>query len=327
MKNPQISIIVPVYNTEKYLCRCIDSILVQTFPSFECILVDDGSSDSCAKICDEYREKDARFKVIHKRHNEGLPRARRSGLDIAAAEFVMHIDSDDWIEPNAIELLYDKQKDTDADIVFGGFRELFSFGVREHVFPEINCDTLVYFFLYNCRSLFGKLYRKSLFDHYIVPPENMGEDAIVNVQIFSKIDKEKWYRINQVVYNYDHHSCGISSQITHGCQRYTEDPAIKCRLWIENYLDGLTEDKMVKSAFAYYMIREGINPYLRYAGTVTKNEIDLFYSRYYLNCDYINRMKCVERPIVPLFHFSILLGRIYAAVLNWLVMQKHNFLR
>jgi glycosyltransferase involved in cell wall biosynthesis len=133
-----ISIIVPVYNVEPYIRRCLDSVLAQTFTDYECILVDDGSPDNCPQICDEYAGKDSRFRVIHKKQNEGLPKARWSGLDIAGAEFVFHLDSDDWLEPNALELLYKKQRDTDADIVMGGFRSIFERYAVNAFYPPVN---------------------------------------------------------------------------------------------------------------------------------------------------------------------------------------------
>ena len=97
-----ISIIVPIYNVEKYLNRCVDSILAQTFTDFELILVDDGSPDNCGKICDEYAEKDSRIYVIHK-ENGGLSDARNAGLDIAKGEYVYFVDSDDYVEPDLLE--------------------------------------------------------------------------------------------------------------------------------------------------------------------------------------------------------------------------------
>ena len=87
MLNPAISVIVPVYNVEKYLCRCIDSILEQTFSNFELILIDDGSPDSCPALCDKYAKEDCRIKVIHKQ-NGGLSDARNAGIDIAKGKYI-----------------------------------------------------------------------------------------------------------------------------------------------------------------------------------------------------------------------------------------------
>ncbi len=105
----EISIIVPVYNVEKFLPRCIDSILEQTYTNFELILVDDGSPDNCGRICDEYVEKDSRVAVIHQK-NGGLSAARNAGLDWAFensdSEWITFIDSDDWVHPLYLECLY-----------------------------------------------------------------------------------------------------------------------------------------------------------------------------------------------------------------------------
>lgn len=92
-----ISIIVPVYNVENYLCRCVDSLLNQTYHNLEIILVDDGSPDRCGEMCDEYVKKDKRVKVIHQ-SNGGLSDARNKALDIAKGDYLMFVDSDDWIE-------------------------------------------------------------------------------------------------------------------------------------------------------------------------------------------------------------------------------------
>ena len=115
---PKVSIIVPVYNVEPYLLRCLDSILNQTFTEFECILVDDCSPDNCPAMCDEYALKDHRIQVIHKKQNEGLPKARKSGTDKAKGEYIIHIDSDDWIESNMLEEMYTKAIEDNFDIVF-----------------------------------------------------------------------------------------------------------------------------------------------------------------------------------------------------------------
>ena len=108
--NPEISIIIPVYKAEKYLRRCLDSVLSQTLSNWECILVDDGSPDQSGAICDEYAAKDSRFRVIHK-PNGGVSSARNEGLDTAKGEFICFIDSDDWVGPKYLEHLHFLESD------------------------------------------------------------------------------------------------------------------------------------------------------------------------------------------------------------------------
>lgn len=117
---PNISIIVPVYNAEKYLHRCVNSILNQSFIDWECILIDDGSFDESGKICDEYAKKDSRFHVMHK-ENGGVSSARQLGVEAAKGTYIIHVDPDDWVEPNMLEELYRKIVEDDADMVICDF--------------------------------------------------------------------------------------------------------------------------------------------------------------------------------------------------------------
>lgn len=121
---PTISVIIPVYNTEKYLHRCIDSILAQTFTNFELLLVDDGSTDNSGKICDEYAKKDSRVRVFHK-ENGGVSSARNVGLDNARGEWIAFVDSDDWIEHTMYKSLYDKVILESADIAYCEMRMVY----------------------------------------------------------------------------------------------------------------------------------------------------------------------------------------------------------
>ena len=105
MKNELISVIVPVYNVEKYLNKCIQSIVSQTYKNLEIILVDDGSPDNCPKMCDDWAAADSRIKVIHKQ-NGGLSSARNAALDIAVGDYLFFIDSDDYAEPDMVEFLH-----------------------------------------------------------------------------------------------------------------------------------------------------------------------------------------------------------------------------
>lgn len=115
------SVIVPVYKVEEYLPACIESVLSQTFSDFELILVNDGSPDNCPEICDSYKEKDNRIKVVHK-ENGGLASARKAGLKIAQGDYVFNLDSDDLIESDTLEYAYNKIKDTNAEIVTFSYR-------------------------------------------------------------------------------------------------------------------------------------------------------------------------------------------------------------
>ena len=117
MEDKMISVIIPVYNVEKYLCECIDSVLGQTYQDYEVILVDDGSTDSSGTICDKYAETNSRIKVIH-RKNGGLSEARNTGFDAANGEYIYFLDSDDYIRADALERMHEASKKTNADIYF-----------------------------------------------------------------------------------------------------------------------------------------------------------------------------------------------------------------
>lgn len=121
---PKISIIVPVYNTEKYLSRCIDSILLQTFTDFELLLIDDGSKDRSGHICDEYAEKDSRVRVFHK-PNEGVSSTRNLGLDKARGQWITFCDSDDWLDESMCEEMYKVIMFEQADIAYCDINMIF----------------------------------------------------------------------------------------------------------------------------------------------------------------------------------------------------------
>jgi glycosyltransferase involved in cell wall biosynthesis len=309
---PLISIIIPVYKVEKYLCRCLNSVLAQTFIDFECILINDASPDNSPAICDEYVTRDSRFKVIHKQCNEGLPAARKSGLDIAKSDFIIHLDSDDWLASNALELLYNKQQETDADVVLGGFKEVFPYKTELHIFPDLdrNDNPAIYCFLPWGKIIWGRLYRKKLFDNYIVPTENIGEDFIVNVQIFLKLDIISVKKIDDVVYYHDRNSDSMMNNVSYSSYIYNDDPGIRCHLWVEEYLKKHCQRRDVISAFIGSMIVCAINPYLRLNRRITKREIDIFYNRYYKAYEQREKIIFSERVLIPLFHVSKILGKI-----------------
>ena len=137
-KNGLISIIVPVYDVEKYIGRCVDSIINQTYKNLEIILVDDGSPDNCGKICDEYAKKDCRIKVLHIK-NGGVSNARNVGIEASTGEYISFVDSDDVICPEMYEKLLNCALENNADIVQCHYYHLFEDGHKE----DMKCEKTV----------------------------------------------------------------------------------------------------------------------------------------------------------------------------------------
>ena len=120
MSNPKISVIIPVYNAESTLRRCVDSVLAQTFTDFECLIINDGSKDRSGAICDEYAARDSRVKVFHK-ENGGVSSARNVGLDNATGEWIAFVDSDDWAGEKYLESFSEY---LDADLIISGIQSV-----------------------------------------------------------------------------------------------------------------------------------------------------------------------------------------------------------
>ena len=165
---PKISVIIPVYNAEKYLHRCIDSVLAQTYKDFELLLIDDGSKDSSGAICDEYAARDSRVKVFHK-ENGGVSSARNAGLAIASGDWIMHLDGDDWIAPDIQERLIRKGEDTGADIVMGDF--LFAYSDRDILYSLPDWDnnktaSLNRYITSVWTCVWGGIHKRSLYEVY-----------------------------------------------------------------------------------------------------------------------------------------------------------------
>ena len=182
-----ISVIVPVYNVEKYLNNCVESIVNQTYKDLEIILVDDGSPDNCPAMCDEWAKKDKRIKVIHKQ-NGGLSSARNAGLETATGEFVAFVDSDDSIDINMYEIMENMFSD-DIDIVMCGYQkinsseEIVSCGNTLIEKKKLSISELyddIFGHLNN--ASWNKLYRASIIDNIRFPNGIVhGEDLIFNL--------------------------------------------------------------------------------------------------------------------------------------------------
>lgn len=186
---PLISVIIPVYNVEKYLRKCLDSILAQTHKNWEAILVDDGSPDNCGSICDEYAAKDKRFKVIHQ-PNGGVSVARQTGLDNSRGEYVIHCDPDDWIEPNMLEEMSNCATENNADMVICNFI-VEEAGRTEYIVQDLQNPTTAKYVqqkIINQQlhgSCWNKLIRRDLIRTIAFHPKDISicEDELFNIRV------------------------------------------------------------------------------------------------------------------------------------------------
>ena len=208
MDIPQISIIIPIYNTEKYLSRCLDSILTQTYTNWEAILVDDGSPDNCGKICDEYTLKDKRFKVIHQ-ENSGVSAARLNGFKLCSGEYISFLDSDDTLPQNALEKLKSEVHSKQALIcgsmvlIYPENRLLKLYEINRNIDSSDIINSILLFERKYSWELPGKLFHRSILDiETLTVPSNIKvfEDYIITLRILNKIKNVKY--ISENTYNY-----------------------------------------------------------------------------------------------------------------------------
>lgn len=189
MNNEIISIVVPVYNVEKYLKECIDSILNQTYVKLEIILVDDGSTDSSGKICDEYLKKDNRIKVFHKL-NGGLSDARNYGIKHANGKYIQFTDSDDFLDKDMIKILYNNAKENNSDVSICSFYTLkdgIKFTDATHKNKIFSRDEAIKASLLDKEIrnyAWNKLYKKSIFETIEYPKGKLFEDILTMPKIF-----------------------------------------------------------------------------------------------------------------------------------------------
>lgn len=218
MMKELISIIIPVYNAEQYLPRCLNSVTGQTYQNLEIILVNDGSTDNSKTIMESYADKDNRIRIIHK-ENGGLSTARNAGLDIVHGAYITFIDSDDWVHKEYVESLYHNLVNFHADIVGVGLQKIWDISKQpvkvskqikvfeydseqaiEQMWYQKNID--------NCAC--GKLYRTSLFQTVRYPVGKLYEDLATTYRLFWKADKI--VNISEKLYFYFQHTDSIMSR-------------------------------------------------------------------------------------------------------------------
>ena len=209
----KISVIVPVYNVEKYLSRCIDSLIRQSYSNIEILLVDDGSKDESLSICKEYEAKDSRIHVFHK-ENEGLGLTRNYGVEQATGEYITFVDSDDYLTLDAIDSMVKKAVETDADVVIASHyyknkKQEIELSERLYCGTEIKEILMVHMMGNNGNQLdaltytaWGKLYKKEIFtkNRLLFPSERklIWEDLAFSVEAYPLCEKYIFY-INQYI--------------------------------------------------------------------------------------------------------------------------------
>lgn len=210
----KISVIVPIYKVEKYLRKCVDSIVNQTYKNLEIILVDDGSPDNCPAMCDEYAKLDNRIKVIHKQ-NGGVSSARNVGLDCAKGSFVCFVDSDDTIELTMLEDLHQSIVETNSQLAVCCVRCVFENRIQENCpfdqdFVLDTRDKQEFNSIYSnpkidMASVCNKMYRKNLLSNQRIKKDLIyAEDMVFNLEYYAKIDKIAF--VSKCLYNYSIHA-------------------------------------------------------------------------------------------------------------------------
>ena len=258
---PLISVIVPVYNVEKYLDRCVNSIINQTYTNIEVLLVDDGSKDKSPKMCDDWSKKDKRIKTIHK-ENGGVSSARNVALDNAKGEYITCVDSDDWLEENFLDEMYNTLIGNKADYITCGYNRTYEDGHSE-LFNDDGSITIVGPEVYADRVLevqpgYGfthmKLVRRdTIGDIRFNESLKVGEDALFNIELCNKV--KRIVLLNKPLYNYYFNPDSL-------VRKYDSNYVNKYYTSMEamyNYINSTSKNKKIYKYIAFHVLLVCVN--------------------------------------------------------------------
>ena len=214
---PLVSVIVPVYKVEDVLTRCLDSLCRQTLENIDILLIDDASPDQCGAICEAYAAKDSRFRVFHHPENRGLSVARNTGIRLAEAEYLMFVDSDDWVHENFCRFPYECAVRYQADLVLFHYQCIYKNGSFKLFREKAGCKTGIKSQLKALDLLFttvgdyawNKLYKKKLFDRVSYPEGYFYED--IGTTYRTVLLSNSIYYLNEVLYFKCYHESGITT--------------------------------------------------------------------------------------------------------------------
>jgi len=317
-----ISIIVPIYGVEKYIRQCIDSIINQSYKNLEIILVDDGSKDKCGMICDEYAQKDARIKVIHKK-NGGLVSARKAGLSVATGEYVGFVDGDDWIEPIMYEEIAKRIEKDSPDIVMAEFycefknhketsTQIFTESfydkdmLKNKIYPNMLFNGKFYLFGIspNCWS---KVFRRELLKRNLQEVDvciKMGEDAAFTYPCL--LEASTVSCIKTPLYHYRIVSTSMSRGYDENLENIILLPYYRLRETNE-LVKGILSEQL--NYYLIYLVNFLIRNEAKAFGRKSKKEIKKTIKNIIFNDDIINSSIKVERNRLPI-HTKIIVNLI-----------------
>lgn len=293
MKESLVTIIIPIYNVEKYLKRCVDSVICQTYNNLEILLVDDGSTDSCPNICDEYCKTDVRIKVFHKT-NGGLSDARNFGLDNMSGDFVYFLDSDDYISADAIKLLIEAQEKSNADMIIGNSVIIDENNNQTKWSCTFNDEVFLAKELLERKIIpakhviaCNKLYRNTVFNNVRFPKSLIHEDEYILSDVVK--NSKNVSTVSKITYYYFQRSDGImkSKSIKRGdflC-------ALSHRL--DYYLENTSDESLIDGIVikAYYCFNELIS-------IMKKSDKKISNISKYFSCYLEIMSKCRVNPII-----------------------------
>ena len=248
-----ISIIVPVYNAEKFLKRCVESIIAQSYKNIEIILVNDGSEDKSRELCDEFARKDCRIKVVHKK-NEGVSSARNEGINQSKGKYISFVDADDWIERDFLFEMYNKLKQYNVNYVTCGYNRVYENHndiINNDLTEELISANDYIIKILNVQNGYGFVHMKLIskdaiedirFDTNI----SVGEDAFFNIKLCKKIDKFLIY--NKPLYNYYFNpNSAVRNYDKNYCNKYLNSMNVMNDYITNNY----SENKVIKNLYNY----------------------------------------------------------------------------
>ena len=307
---PLISVIVPIYNIESYIEKCIKSIICQTYDNLEILLIDDGSTDSSAEICKKYALQDNRITYVYK-YNGGLSDARNQGIELANGEYLSFIDGDDYIHSEMIEKLYVGARYNDADISMCGFIKVDEHGnsMGDNCIEKTiltNVEALNYVIgtetndkYINCTVAWNKLYRKELFTGIRYPFRRIHEDEFVTYKLLAKSNKV--VVIGESLYYYVQRNGSIMKS-PFSKKKYDSVEAFRERVEFSKNIEGADVARAV-DRYLSSLYRYTLN--FKSSGLATKQEIKA------LRVQYNVELKCYRGYLTKLAYFKRLIRNIF----------------